>query len=518
MYPFSKLFCAILLLAIILTAVMAFAENHLELNKMKRLCMEGGLAAVYAVIHLNGILHHEIWRDEAQAWLIARNTTMAELVCQLKAEGHPILWFLLLKPFAKLGCPVWILGVISLTLMTLAVCLMLHFSPFPYWLKTILLFGTAFFYLSPVVSRVYSLVTVLIIALAVVYPMRMKKPLLYGILTALLLQTHVIIAGFALMVWIMYCFGLLKTEKSEKTVYHWLGAFLPGISTVLLVLELMGNGRTSAGKITDNITGDFGGAVVKLLKEFPSCLGQAIGQEIPVGLFYLIAGTLLLLCMILWKKYWEELLIVLGAVGAQLLINVFIYATIMFRAVLMLVTLLFFLWQCMEKSKGKEISKVDRIYLTGVMLAVACLSIASVPFAFRNYAEDYRYAWSGGKGVADYIEKHLPDNSIIVSNLSGADVSVGAYHKGLRFWDPSSDSFYSYADWLDKDFDICREYMDIKGRIERRFPMEENVYLLINNAYVPGDLDAEELGLLYETGSTMIADENFSLYELKWRE
>lgn len=60
--------------------------------------------------------------------------------------------------------------------------------------------------------------------------------------------------------------------------------------------------------------------------------------------------------------------------------------------------------------------------------------------------------------------------------------------------------------------------MDIKGRIERRFPMEENVYLLINNAYVPGDLNAEELGLLYETGSTMIADENFSLYELKWRE
>ena len=49
--------------------------------------------------------HHEHWADEAQAWLLARDLNPLELFRQMKYEGHPFLWNLILMPFAKLGFP-----------------------------------------------------------------------------------------------------------------------------------------------------------------------------------------------------------------------------------------------------------------------------------------------------------------------------------------------------------------------------------------------------------------------------
>lgn len=40
---------------------------------------------------------HELWKDEWQAWLIATDTSWQELIELLPQEGHPSLWFILLR-------------------------------------------------------------------------------------------------------------------------------------------------------------------------------------------------------------------------------------------------------------------------------------------------------------------------------------------------------------------------------------------------------------------------------------
>ena len=55
--------------------------------------------------HLSFILCHENWRDEAQAWLLARDLSIPELFEQMSYEGHPCLWHLLLMPLVRLGLP-----------------------------------------------------------------------------------------------------------------------------------------------------------------------------------------------------------------------------------------------------------------------------------------------------------------------------------------------------------------------------------------------------------------------------
>jgi len=51
-----------------------------------------GTVMVYAFLVALGISRHEIWRDEAQAWLIVRDVgSLGELFHVLRYEGHPAL-------------------------------------------------------------------------------------------------------------------------------------------------------------------------------------------------------------------------------------------------------------------------------------------------------------------------------------------------------------------------------------------------------------------------------------------
>ena len=48
-------------------------------------------------------MHHEHWSDEAQSFLLARDTKLSELFHYGKYEGTPPLWFLIIKLFLALG-------------------------------------------------------------------------------------------------------------------------------------------------------------------------------------------------------------------------------------------------------------------------------------------------------------------------------------------------------------------------------------------------------------------------------
>ena len=67
----------------------------------------------------NGILliRHELWRDEANVWLMARELSPLQLFREIKYQGHPCLWYLLVMPFAKMGFPFRIIGILSLSAM-----------------------------------------------------------------------------------------------------------------------------------------------------------------------------------------------------------------------------------------------------------------------------------------------------------------------------------------------------------------------------------------------------------------
>ena len=62
------------------------------------------LLALYILVTSVTMSAHEMFRDEIQAWLIARDSHgIADLIHNLKYEGHPALWYLFLLPLTRIG-------------------------------------------------------------------------------------------------------------------------------------------------------------------------------------------------------------------------------------------------------------------------------------------------------------------------------------------------------------------------------------------------------------------------------
>ena len=120
--------------------------------------------------------HHEPWRDEAQVWLIASESTPVSLLTHyLCYEGSPGLWHLLLMPLARLGAPYWTVRALSVALVASGVWLLLFKTKLPLALAVLFPFGFWFFYHYAVVARSYCLLLPLGLLVALAYPKRNKR-------------------------------------------------------------------------------------------------------------------------------------------------------------------------------------------------------------------------------------------------------------------------------------------------------------------------------------------------------
>ena len=58
---------------------------------------------IFSIVASLVLFNHEMWRDEIQAWLLARDSSnFLNLLNNLRYEGHTPLWHFLLFPLTKL--------------------------------------------------------------------------------------------------------------------------------------------------------------------------------------------------------------------------------------------------------------------------------------------------------------------------------------------------------------------------------------------------------------------------------
>lgn len=139
-----------------------------------------------------GLCFHEPWFDEAQAWLIARDASLKDLLFVIPHyEGHPSFWHILLMIPAKLGLPyLFSIRSVQFIFFELSLWLVLFKSPFKSVTKLMCVFGYFFAYQYCVISRPYALMMSLLFLCAIIYPSRKNKPWLYAALLILLCGTH----------------------------------------------------------------------------------------------------------------------------------------------------------------------------------------------------------------------------------------------------------------------------------------------------------------------------------------
>ncbi len=116
------------------------------------------IGAAFVLLVALGMARHEMWRDELQAWAIARaSPSLPALFDNLHYEGHPALWHLLLWPLAHAtALPVAMQG-LHLVIVAAAAWLFLRWAPFPLPLRALFLFSYLPLFEHGVLSRNYAL-------------------------------------------------------------------------------------------------------------------------------------------------------------------------------------------------------------------------------------------------------------------------------------------------------------------------------------------------------------------------
>jgi hypothetical protein len=161
--------------------------------------------AVYTALLAWTVAHHIPWADEAQGWLVARDSSLAELfTTRLHYEGSPGLWHLLLwflcRMHVSFAAMRWITSLIPVA----GIWVFLRYSPFPAILRITLPFSFYLLYQYAVISRNYIAAPLLVFIIAVLFarPARnlFSLAVVMGLLSNLCAQGMVISAGFVLMI------------------------------------------------------------------------------------------------------------------------------------------------------------------------------------------------------------------------------------------------------------------------------------------------------------------------------
>jgi hypothetical protein len=160
---------------------------------------------------------HVIWRDEARALSIAiQGEDWVAMLRGLHGDGHPALWYLLLRAAHGIAGRPEVLPLLALAIAVAAAWLIVWRSPFPRLLIGLILASHFFIYDFSVMARNYGIGMLILFVLAIAYPRCRGRGVALGALLFLLANCNVIatiLAGAFLIFWFV--------EILEETGTRW---------------------------------------------------------------------------------------------------------------------------------------------------------------------------------------------------------------------------------------------------------------------------------------------------------
>lgn len=374
----------------------------------------------YVLFHIFLITKHEAWRDEAHSFVQMQNLSIKSIIEIMSIDGHPALWYSINTPLIKLGLPFTCFSCISLAAMTLAVAILLFKSTMPYWTRIIILSSSLFIYYNPVICRIYSLVILITTILAVYFKQRYEKPIFYGIIVALLFQSHIVMVGLGIGL-LIDCFIEFVKSKNKNVLY---GLIIEAIGFIAMILEL----RQSPAKtvsyevspkgLLDNLS------PLNILNGFTSVFNKLFGLNFINNSFRQLCvlgfSILLIFGIILWltilgikKQIFiysvRELIISFLGLGAYFAIICLIRPAEHEQMALCGLAILVF--AIISFYSNDKVINYYRPYLSIMLVGICVLTWWPT---FNNIKYDIKNNFSNAKDAASYISDVSPQNSVIV--------------------------------------------------------------------------------------------------------
>lgn len=175
--------------------------------------IETSVLALYCSLLAVAIPKHEPWSDEAQAWLLAHDNSLWQIVrYRLHYEGAPPLWHIILKIFQHAGGSYAGMAWLGAALAAAGVFVMLRWSPFPLVIRVLLPFTFFFAYQYAVIARSYNAFPLIAFSLCALYGRRSRLlwfALVAGLLANIAMQGAELAAGLSLL----YAWDLYRSRR-----------------------------------------------------------------------------------------------------------------------------------------------------------------------------------------------------------------------------------------------------------------------------------------------------------------
>ena len=503
-----------------------------------------GLTVLFLAIGVFTASHHEMWRDEIQAWLLARDSTsIFNLFANLKYEGHPGLWHLCLMPLSRISHSPVMMQMLHLLITGMTVYLFVRYSPFNWFQKLLFCLGYFVLYEYAIVARNYALGLLLITVFCVLFKERYKRFIWVGCVLFLLAHTsvHALIVTIAIGIVLCceYTFGgrFLRSLNQELMAIEnkrhiWVGFGLIGIGIITAVLQLNPPSDTGfavawhfnydANRV-NNIVKLISRAYLPIPKPVRGFWGSnllttySFFQAIQVPLCYFL---MLLSALLFLKRPTALLTYLISTFGLLTFFYIKYQGSIRHHGFLFLA----FLMCCWiyrdaptvnfskTEQEGTD-STVNRVLNVAGTTVLTLLLICHAIGGITAIRMEHRHIFSYGKLTAEYIKSQDLQGLPMVGNKDSAvSTVVGYLQEPRQIYYPRSGRFGSFIRW-----DTVRRPSISKGRVVAAAKTLSNeksqdVLIILNSSLSAKQIEQYKLSFLVQFSGSTVRDEGFYLY------
>ena len=386
--------------------------------------------------------YHEPFADEAQAYLIARDASLSEIISTVsRTEGSPALWYIWLKFLMICGMDYSHLYLASIIPNLLAVIIFITKAPFSKSVKYLVPLTYYILYQYNIVARNYSLLFLGTMIISIVYQNRQKHPLYFilGIIFLGSISSH----GFLLALGIigLWMFSEIHNKKSINEYMDFIKKNYLIISIYILfcILSACYLYPDLSNQYLQNYTTIKGYRLTSLLN-FTS-VGLVISSILePENLWYIYVGLIYFIGMnyLLSKefniKYWI------------LLLPNFLFMIIVpykpWHAGIFIMSIIFLQWQ-----ERKQISK-------NLKLGIGILIVTELIWSGVGIIKDIKGKYAASKDVYNFLqEKQISAEETEIAAFNGVSIYLYENKKNLSYWD-----------WREQGFSKKISNEDIKNK------------------------------------------------------
>lgn len=391
---------------------------------------------IKAVLYLAWLLlfvwisvHHAVWRDEVRAFSIAlAGDNIVEMLRGLHGEGHPALWYLLLRGAHTIFPVREVLPVVSGLIAAAAMAVLLIRSPFRPWFLALILFSRFGLIEYAVIARNYGMSMLVMFVLAWLYPRWRDRGVTIGLLLALLCNTNVpsaMLAAAFLLFWLIELVGEEGLKWGPKYRLFVINAAIAALGALLCFATVFPTVHDAA--VNPHPGGIGPGLVLQSLLAPALSFGDMIPVLIPDSPIAAAAFGIVMFAALLGLAAKPAALLSAGVAlfGLELFFNI-IYPSYYRHQALFLVYLIVMYWLVANGRGGewrqpREAGQARRSSLDGLAIgsAALCLLVIMQVVSSERLASfelGPTYPYSRSRDLAELLRRERLTDAVIIAN------------------------------------------------------------------------------------------------------